>query len=46
MVSVLTDLRHRFRDLPTVTQLVGVELRLKDLAESLKTVSVDKPLPH
>ena len=40
MVSVLVDLRHWFRDLPTVTQLMGVELelRLKDLAQSLETV--------
>lgn len=42
MVSVLVDFRHRFRDLPTVTQLMGVklELRLKDLARSLETDSV------
>lgn len=46
MVSVLIDLRHRFRDLPTVTHLVGVELRLKDLAQSLETVSAERPLPH
>lgn len=47
MVSVLVDLRHRFRDLPTVTQLMDVELelRLKDLAQSLETDSVDRPLP-
>ena len=48
IVSVIVDCRHRFRDLPTVTQLMGVklELRLKDLAQSLETDSVDRPLPH
>ena len=26
IVSVIVDCRHRFRDLPTVTQLMGVKL--------------------